>query len=293
MVINYPRKQTLYIFVVCAVLVAATATYASSQKTGATESQNNTLAVSGKAHSNTATVIDPDAFPDWKNQFAADSGKVAAPTSAATKNTPEKLTETDKFGRDLFTRYMQLKEAGQLNNDAVVNQSANDLIDSHIDPSPTKIYVASDITAINSTSQSALNQYSEALSVALNSFRDEKSESDIVQEYLTTNDASVLNRFTTIIAAYKKITANLVRVPTPASYVDQQLALINAFQGLESAAKDLKVTDTDTIKGLSGATLHATAASNLVDALKNIHDTLGSQNVNLDFDQSLFANVFK
>ena len=205
MAIFYPRKQTVIIFVVCLLAVWGVAYYASGNASATRKTTDHVLDV-GDVSTNieTSPISNSD---DWQKQFIDNTAKnSAAPSSkktgSAEKTTPQ--TMTDKLGQQLFASYMQLSQANLLNNKDVVSQTAGDLVESQINTNPTKTYTLSDLPILSTMDKSILNNFSISVGQIMESYPIKKSESAIMQSYLTDNDAKVLKSIDPIIKAYKK-----------------------------------------------------------------------------------------
>jgi hypothetical protein len=294
MAIFYPRKQTVIIFVVCLAIVLATAYFTSSGSQVSASDLQNTLSVSVPDTSdvkNQANLqnIDTTGLPDWKEQFSnaakPDSG-TKAPAS------PEKLTQTDSFARDFFTRYVELKQANLLNNDDIVNQTAADLVTAHISTDPAKVYAERDIHIVPS-SQASLTSYSQAIARIMESYTIKKNEAAIIQDYLAKDDPNILKQITPIVTTYKRMISAIVVLPVPADLSEADLELLNSFSIFKTAAENLMRTDSDSVAGLSGVSSHAEGIVGMITALTDIHDTLRDKGVVFDFNQDILNVLLK
>lgn len=288
MAISYPRKQTVIIFVVCSIAVIGTAYYTSSQNIVSASEQESALIMAKMGKPVAAAPIDTSSLPDWRKSFTDTAKK---PDSTIKTTVPEKLTQTDELGRAFFARYAELKQANMIDNTDVVNQSAADLVTANLQTMPPKVYSVSDIHLTQTSNASALNTFSSAVGHAIESYSATKSESDILQTYLASNDPAVLKDLDSIVKAYKKIISSLLAIPTPPSISDQELAVVNAVSTLEFAAENLRSADTDTIRGLAGVTAHANGVNQMIDALTQLHDALTAEGVSFDFNQDVL-NIF-
>ncbi len=288
----YPRKQTVIILVLCMVAVTGTIYYTNSknpngsprQTAGASDSISVT---SGTKNEN--LVIDESAFSDWRNQFSSDTKKA---TSNKTPTVSKNLTRTDILSRDLFSQFMKLQNSDLLGQQEILDQVTENLAEYHID-SQTSIrnYALSDIRTIPASDRESLNNFALAIAESIKIANIKKTESVIVQEYITKNDPRVLKDLDPIIAAYRKTISSLLAVPVPQVLVEPYLSLLNSYNSLLVSAQSLRVLDTDSVKGLAGVKTHIDGATNLVMSIKSMYDILASGGVRFEFDQSAIYSI--
>ena len=284
MSIFYPRKQTVVISLICIALVSIVA-YRTYGRTPAASKHDiladpgpvATAAVDMEALSASTT---PGIASDWRKQFIdasvsgaypAPSGKAAAPVS------PEPLTMTDKLGRDFFTRYIQLKQANLLSDQSVVDQTTGDLVTANVASVQPKTFTEKDLTITPVSNGTSLSTFSDAVARTVELYDAKESEATIMQDYMNTEDPSVLARLDPIIATYRKIISGLLSIPTPSSVSHDEVALVNSFSALEFSAEAMRATDTDSIRGISGVSAHVNGLTQLIDSLFAIQSDLQRQ----------------
>ncbi|MDE1940694.1 MAG: hypothetical protein KGI66_01095 [Patescibacteria group bacterium] len=288
MAMFYPRKQTVITFVVCAVAVVAAKYYVSSADQPADSARLQALAAS--ATDTEAAIIDSPEFADWQASFGTTTVKKPA---AGSSSSPETLTRTDKFSRDFFTRYMELKQAGLLNNQDIVNQATNDVITADVNPTPPKVYTLSDLKISSSADAASLQSFSSAVASVIESYRVAKNEQSILTDFFASNDPSSLKSLAPVIATYKRMIASLLAIRTPRSVSAQQLEIINALSAMEAAATDLQALGSDTIRGLAGISAHTAAVTAMITALTDMHSALTGLGASFDFDQSVLNTMLR
>ena len=282
MAIFYPRKQTVIIFVISVCLVLGTAYYVHSGNLFETSSDQVAVVTSQKGTDN----VDTSAIvtnSDWKKSFANVS---QTNKSATAKAASPNLTQTDKFGRDLFTKYMQLQQANLLDNQAIVDQAAQDVLTSNLSVGSAKVYSESNISITIASDPATLKTFGAAIAHVMESYAITKNESTIIQEYLDSKNSKSLKGIDPIIATYKRMLSELLAIKTPRIAVAEYLNLINSLSTFEFAAENLRVTDTDPIRGLDGVRIHADGASAMIDALTNLKTILDSHGATFTFNQT-------
>lgn len=290
----YPRKQTVIIFVVCTLAVSGAAYYASNNAS-AGQSTANIVIKSGTVVADAQNAL-TSTNADWQKQFLNNtSGKT---TTTGTKNQGAigqnaPLTATDKLGQQLFTSYMELKQANLLDNTDVVNQTAEDLVTSSFNAEQPKIYTQKDLHIISASDEQTLKQFSSSVTDTIDSYTAKESEASIIQEYLTNSDSAILKRLDPIISTYKRMVAELLSVPTPQVMAADQLQIINAFSSLLFAAQSLQISDSDTVKGLAGVTMHVNGTQQVTNALENMNTTLSDKGVILTVNQDVLNAIIQ
>ncbi|MBU6426669.1 hypothetical protein KGQ27_00280 [Patescibacteria group bacterium] len=299
MVSFYSRRQTIFVFVASAAIVIGVAAYVNSGQIGSADAQSRPdLAAS--AHYDYKISAD-NSSANWQKEFF-DSGTTTAPSTGKTinyrssvSNTNNRavLTDTDRLGRDFFSRYTMLKQAGLDTNSDMISQAMANTVNSSFNDSPPKTYTADDLRITGATDAASVQAFSNALVGIINSYDVTKNESAVVQEYLTNNDPSVLGGIDPIVVAYKRIVSELLNVPVPQELSSQDAALINAFATLEFAAEQLRSLAADPVKGLAGVSAHPKGIQDLVDALKGMTDSLKVHGVSFDFNQDIMNTLIQ
>lgn len=286
---KYPRKQTVIIFVVCLAIVISAMYYSSkNNQQNNTSIKSNIGLTTGYSTSSESLKIDSSAFSDWKKQFA--SSTIAREVG---KIDNKELTQTDRLGRELFTKFVELNQADLLNDNTVITETANNLISSNIAPQESVVYTDKDLKIISSKDLVSLNNFSIAVANAINEYSITKNESTIIGEYLSNSDPNVLKGIDPIIANYKKIISSLLAIPTPQIMVTSELRLINAYSVLLASATDLRTMGTDPVRGLSGISSHITGAKEIISSIKEIYDNLKLQGVDFNFNQEIMNVLLK
>ena len=296
----YPRKQTVVIAITCFIAVAGVAYYARRNIPAASAQQaileDNAVTV----EPSTADIVQSAASTasstgtDWRKQFTDASITGSYETASGNSSPSEKtapLTMTDKLGQELFTRYMELKQANLLNDPDVVNQTASDLVTASVGSAQSRSYTESDIPIIPASDGKSLSAFASAVEQTVELYDATESESSIMSEYLNNSDPSVLKRIDPIIATYKRIIAGLLSIPTPQSMSTYEIGLINSYSSLEFAAEALRATDTDIVRGIAGVSAHVSGVDQLTSSLLSMQGALDQQGVSFILNNETAFNV--
>jgi len=288
MSVFYPRKQTVVIAVICIIAVIAVAYYTRKNAPAASARQaileDNAVAVLpasdgiGRSANGTAS----STGTDWRKQFTDASASNAYKISSGNANPSEKaapLTMTDQLGQELFTSYVNLKQANLLGNSDAVNQTASDLVTASVGSVQPKSYTEKDIAVIPASDEKTLSNFASSVEQAVELYDATESESSIMSEYLKNNDPSMLKRIDPIIANYKAIIAGLLSIPTPQSMSSYEIDLINSVSSLEFSAEALRATDADIVRGIAGVSAHVSGVDQLTNALLAMQSALDQQGV--------------
>jgi hypothetical protein len=288
MALLYPHKQTVLIALICLGIVGAAAYSAyGSQLNHPADAPAVAIADNSQPSSQEALPTDTD----WQKQFTgtittspsnAAKGKAAQQSDFAT-------TTTDQMGREFFAQFIALKQVNLLSNPDIVNQTTENVVVRNFDSIQPVTYALTDIPVIDSTDPVALSTYASGVASIIGSYAASKGEGAIVQEYLTTSDASTLSQLDPVVASYKHMLSSLRALRTPQIAANDELDLVNALSTLEFASQALRAIDSDNIRGLAGSSLHVQGINLLLSALGNINDDLGTYGVSLKIDQSVFT----
>jgi hypothetical protein len=124
------------------------------------------------------------------------------------------------------------------------------------------------------TDSGSLTTFAAALANLINSYAATASEFAILQEYTTNNDSSILTGLDSAIKEQKRLLAGLLSIPVPQPLLQNDINLINGMSALEGASESIRETDSDSVRGLIGSSMHVDGAQQVTDALSAINQTL-------------------
>lgn len=264
---THSRIQTFIIAFVCIVAIVAVALYTRSLAPAKKSATSDIETVSPKS------ILAISTSTDWQKQFF-EGGSTSSRTITKQKGVSEEenLTATDRFGRDFFTTYVQLRKAG-LNNDPTAVQSASEkLIAKSISETvlPTA-YTLKNIKILpaNSDTATAKKDYGKTILAILASGIPERNEAIIAGEAFDKNDMNVLKDIDPVIAGYKSVRTALLSTVVPQSLAQYHVDILNGFNMALFGAEALRRADVDPLRGLS-------AISADIQALQSISTALGA-----------------
>ena len=265
MAILHPRKQTLFIFVICLAIVLVAGLYMYDQNQSKVSILNNVSISSSTEYAN----IPISTNTDWKKSFYdASTTNNSYKTTKNNVNKIETLTDTDQFGREFFAKYMELRQSGLTNNQDALNAAANEIIQKTavLNQNP-KTYGVSNIIVQTDYSVNALKVYAEKLISILKMFPDE-SEATIALNAFEQGDLSLLKKIDPVISNYKTMLNELTKTPAPKPLAQYHLDLINGLSTQIFNAESLRTSDKDPLRGLAAVSLE-------VSGLKSVYTALG------------------
>lgn len=277
----YPRKQTVVIFAICAIAVGGVSYYSygpfwdnRNPQTPSSPTLVAAVDVQGVLVSNN----------DWQKQFlgsdSATSTAYKATTPYSVASGDKDLTPADKLGRNFFTQYAQLNQAGLTNDPQTVSDSMGQVASQTVGGlSGPKVYSLNDIV-IGANGTPATASYGNSLISVFNSMPNQ-NEAVIAQQAFDDNDMSELAEIDPVITSYSNMISKLVKVPTPRPLAQYQLNLINGLSIALYNAESFRHMDTDPVQGLSAVSLEVIGLQNISLALSNIQNYFISAGVPL------------
>ncbi|MDE2037604.1 MAG: hypothetical protein KGI69_00035 [Patescibacteria group bacterium] len=277
---RHQSKQTFIISAVCALAVAGAAWYVFGNGKGAPAARPSTENVQADA----ATVPTDS---EWRNEFFGQSTSTMTTSPAKIGSTTQALTLTDRLGRDLFSKFVDLKQADLIGNADVVDQTADNLVTASYGQVKPKTYSQSDLILTAATGTAAFQAYGNAVVSVFNSYKASRNGSAIMQDYLTNSDPSILSQLDPAIAEQKAMIAELLAIPVPLAFAGYDIDAVNAMSSLEAGTEAMRSTGADTVKGMVGIGMHTSAAQSLVDALDAIAIKLRDNGLGFGLDWSV------
>ncbi len=212
---------------------------------------------------------DRDGIPDWEeglwgtdpknkqtNPGTPDGVTIASikaeqRTVAADTTNPdsEKLTETDKFSRELFTTVAALNQNGNMDQQTVDALGAS-LAEKIQNSGPRKIYSLSEIKTTNNDTLPAFTSYKNTLTAIIESYKMDYTVLDVLEKFSKDEnnpDASALSDLDPIIEKVNKMIGDMAKMTVPQSLSTLHLNVLNSLQRLVENTKDIQLYDVDAI----------------------------------------------
>lgn len=183
------------------------------------------------------------------------------------------LTETDKFSRELFAKYLAAKRDGSNVTADDYNKFLLDTIANSPEGTSTQIYKEADFTKIDET-KTSLRAYGNALG----KISTEKSkefpgnELTIFDDAINKNDPKILKTLDSPINRYKGIRDGMIAMPVPSGLAPIHTKIVNLLDIMITGIENMKYVLSDPVKALNGVSLYPNAVGYFVTAMNELHD---------------------
>ncbi len=276
----YPRSQTFITFIVSGFFVIGT--YIAINGLPSSSKQVSFKNESVKPIIN---VKEDTSFKEepWQKEFF-DQKQQKVDTKKATdiskSNQNQKLTATEVFSRNFFTKYAELRQSGLNNNASAVESVTNQLINESLDKMDgAKVYDLKDIKINpNANDAQSIKNYAETLMSILSKWMPDKNEAEIVTSALETDNMELLKDIDPIISGYQKTLNSLKSLTVPETLALPHLNLINGVSMQIYNAKVIRNIEKDPLPALNGIRHELDSiqkVSSAVDDMKTIFDQYG------------------
>lgn len=275
---NYPRKQTVFIFFICLILVFGTSVLVNGWPS--TKKQVSYKNVSEKTIVVTSDAVADTGEQEWQKSFFDDQAKVNVKNAKDVQpaKLAEKLTPTDLFGRNFFTKYTELRQSGLSDNASAIDSVANELINQSLSGiKGANLYTLKDIKTTYKSDVETTKKYAEDLIAILSNWMPAVNEVEIVTEALESGDMDLLKKIDPIIVGYKNAVNKLKTITVPDSLALPHLDLINGISMQIFNAEALRNADKDPLTSLAAVSME-------VKSLETIAGAIGRM-------QTIFANT--
>ncbi len=210
-----------------------------------------------------------------------------AQNQAGAKNEP--LTATDKFARDLFTRYMTAKQAngGVPLTSAEQKDIALDMLDKSDVILAKSEYTRADLIIAKDNSPETIRAYGNELGRIIKTYSiSARDEGVILRDSIEHEDPDLLEEFDPIIKAYQELLFNILKTKAPGNASLIHLALVNSFSDIISTVKGMRDIYVDPFMALQGAGHFPDARASTINALQRIKSYFKENNVTFTESES-------
>ena len=240
--------------------------------------------------------------PDTNGNGIKDGAEIAANRDLPASTTPKtarQLTASDQFSRDLFTRYVTIKQTGSgdpadYNNYAGIVQS---YIDQEAATMSAKIYGASDFKIIEDETPVDIRNYGNAIGALFIDYSAPKFENELIvlQRAIDNNNPLELDKLNANILAYQKGRSALLKMAVPSIFSPDHIALTNAISTIALGIESMKLSFSNPIKAAAGLQSYPDAADSFYPLLISIRDGLVASGVSFAQTESgyQFINIIE
>ena len=160
------------------------------------------------------------------------------------------LTATDRFSQVFFTKYVELKKSGAVIDENTGIRLVNELLtQDYGGPNAEKIYTASDIISLNTSTSASIRKYANNLGIIFDkpAPADYENELVIINRVNETQNKKDLVKLAQNIARYTEIRQDLLDTPVPKALKNTHLALVNSFSFIVEGVKGMALIETDPV----------------------------------------------
>lgn len=237
---------------------------------------------------------DGDSVPDWEESLwgtnptktdtnsdgISDSVEVAKLKADSNLVSPdesgEKLSQTDKFSRELFSTIATLNQAGNIDQDTIDQLSES--LSKQIQNYPVrKVFKAADLKIKNDSSSSAVQKYNIDLGNVYKKYPLKGNVPAIMQKFVESGDepdVKILSELDPILNQTQNLIEGMMKVEVPEDLSGAHLNLMNSLERVVENLTDIKLYDSDAIIAM-GAIIKYGENSDLLDsALLNLNNAI-------------------
>lgn len=213
---------------------------------------------------------------DWESVIA--SSTLIKNVSSNSTNTP--LTATDIVARDLFAKYLAVKQGGGKLDQKTEEELIQSVLTS-TDLTPRyRMYTEGEILIGTDNSTSSLKEYGNKMGeIIKNNSIKNTSDLNLVQNALNKNDKKQLGELDKKIASNKNLISSALLVSVPPSAKKIHLQFINSSSEIESELSGLKNVFDDPVSAIFAVSNYLNTANKARDSLQNIKNFFNSMGI--------------
>jgi hypothetical protein len=182
----------------------------------------------------------------------------------------DKLTDTEKFSRELFSQYVIAKNnnGGKALDNTAKMEVLNTVIDKTVATIITK-YSISDIKNTVEMTDTNLKDYGNKLGEILMQYSTNGAGDELlyIQEAITKEDETLLKPLVPIITNYTNMLVSFILMPVPKDLLDIHIKIVNNFYNVIISLENIKSFFVDPINGVTSL---QTYQASFADLFKNI-----------------------
>lgn len=230
-------------------------------------------------------ISDFDEIRSGINPLGTGTADLLSTSTLAAKVNPSiesDLTDTDKFSRELFAKYVSEKQNGGLGTTTDYTSFFLNYL-SNNEKGDVPIYKDSDFKTIPETGDSLRaygNNFGKIISDSAKQFPG--NELQILDDAISANDSKKLDALDNPIKRYTAIRDALLSMNVPEGILPIHEKMANLLNLMISGIQNMKLVLSDPVKAMNGVSLYPDALGYFVDAIKNLHDYFINQGVIFD-----------
>ncbi len=185
----------------------------------------------------------------------------------------ENLNPTDKIAKNLFEKYLALKQGGAELTKEEEQALIRSVISANLASSKTiKSYTLANLKIIFEDDEKALRDYANNMGNILFDPSYEKTEQElvIIERSILNNDPDELKKIDAIVRVYKKIIERSLIVSVPKSLSNKHLNLVNSMEKVAQTINNMKEIYSDPYSAITNLSDYNRSAEEFNLALRDI-----------------------
>ncbi|MFA6536405.1 MAG: hypothetical protein WC250_00560 [Candidatus Paceibacterota bacterium] len=181
----------------------------------------------------------------------------------------EELSQTDKFSRELFARYLAFKQGSETLDPKSQEIIINSMLAENQTTISAKVHSSAELKVSQDNSAAALKNYGNLLGGAIisSSPKNTRNEITILNEAAQSGDENKIGELDPIITGYQDLIKAVLTIEVPTGAISIHIAFINSLEKVLVNIKTLRQFFTDPIAALSGINNYEGAVTSLQSSL--------------------------
>ena len=201
---------------------------------------------------------------DWKKILLANETNASSSIQDLTKKA-EKLTPADMLARDFFSRYMELRQLGAVDDKASQQDLIDNVLQNSIIIASSKVYNYKDIKINTNYTKEDLRAYGNEVGKIFKTYSvPSRNEAEIVKDAFDKGDMKILAELDPIIKSNRNTLNALIKISIPEPFSRTHINLINILSSVLFTNESFKKSENDPFAGIQAISLY----------IKNYEDTI-------------------
>ncbi len=203
------------------------------------------------------------------------------PATLKTTDNNIPLTNTELVARDIFTKYLALRDSNGEIDATTRDTLISNVVQSSAFQTDYNLYTTGSLAINQQDDNDTVRAYGNNLEqiVTKYSSTEPKSELEIVDTSIQTNDTEEIKKLDPIITGYTNILKAELSLRVPKSAADVHIQFINALSRVLSNIQDMRKMYDDPVLSLRGVTNYSDSASDLKSALEALGGYFTDKNI--------------
>ena len=190
-------------------------------------------------------------------------------------------TETDTISKKLFAEYINLKQSGNFNEEAVI-ATVNNLVAEEIkNKKNIQYYSLKDIKTFPSENKALLKAYGNSFASVRTKYEKQYLDNPLVKKGETANmlDSKFLQGLIRISEIYKNMSVELSKISVPDDIVITHLEILNNYMAGADGLKEMSYMSTDPVMGMIGVKRYIEVEEKDKEFLLNVSEYLSDNEI--------------